>query len=97
MQQRRNVNREAVFAFYLFSVLAAVSFILAVVVTLPVFDQRLAVGLYQLMMKTFAGTLILAEMAELFADPVPTKFAWLLCLLSIVGNCLYIWSSSAYS
>lgn len=60
MYQRRSASREAVFAFYLFSVLAAVSFILAVVATLPFFGHRVAVELYQLMMKTFAGTLILA-------------------------------------
>jgi hypothetical protein len=34
--------------------------------------------------------------SELAADPAPTTYAWALCLLSMVGNCLYVWSSSAY-
>lgn len=96
MLPRRNPSKEAVFAFYLFSVIAATSFVMAVVATLPLFDHLLALHLYHLMISTFACTFILAELAELLVDPAPTKYAWTLCMLAVGGNCLYVWSSSAY-
>lgn len=96
MDVRKSANREAIFAFYLFSALAATSFAVATLTTLPLFDSLLATRLFHGLLKASAATLILAELAELLADPAPTPFAWVLCVVSMVGNCAYIWSASSY-
>jgi hypothetical protein len=88
-------NNKLYFAYCILFSTAAITFALATLCTLPLFEEEIVLPLYALMLKASAVSFILAELAEAIADP-SVKCSCSLCLLAVIGNCIYYWSTLTY-
>lgn len=95
---RRKPNRylsKLEFAYRIIFTLAAISFTIATIFTLPIFEADYLLSLFKQFFSLSSILMIVAELLELITNPVP-RWTFILCALSVIGYGLYIWCLSIY-